>query len=110
MSIVVVQDRGRDETTLIAEVDALEPLGELYGPAFTEEARVDRRALVLSPRSLVRGKAYRVIYQDTAGAWYEGEFRVLQDREAYAVRLLGTRQPEEIPSWIRARAQVVTGA
>jgi hypothetical protein len=61
MSIVAVQDRGRDETTLVGEIDALEPLGELHGPNFTEESRVGRRGVALSPASLVRGKAYRVI-------------------------------------------------
>ena len=106
VSVVVVEQRGRSEATLMGEVDALEPLGETYGPKFVETKRIGRISIPMA-RALVAGQQYRVLYQDIEGQWHETEFTVTAD--GFAVAMLGRRQIEEIPEWVQNRAQVVTG-
>lgn len=110
MSIVIAERRAQTPDTFLADVEALEPLGQLYGPQFLESRRVGRTIVNLQHNGtrLKEDTTYRVLYQDVAGDWHETEFKVLAD--AFSVRLLGPRQREEIPSWVRDRAQIVTGA
>jgi hypothetical protein len=107
ISIVIVQGRGSSEDSLIGEVDALEPLGETYGPDFEESARVGRVQVHLDD-SLVDDERYRVIYVDIGGKWHETDFKVLGGARL-EIRVGQSRHQEEIPNWVRERAQIVTG-
>jgi hypothetical protein len=107
VSITVVRRNG-DDRTVIAELDALEPLGETFGPDFKESSRVGRQEVwVRHPNTLEMNTRYRVLYQDTTGGWHETEFTPID--AGFRVRALGSRQPEQIPGWVHDRAQIVTG-
>jgi hypothetical protein len=105
ISLVLVAGRGANASLLLAEVDALEPLGQLYGPAFVEASRVGRRSVEVA---LQPGCSYRLLFQDSAGDWHETSFTVDAPQRVFRVHLLGRLQPEEVPCWIRERAQLVS--
>lgn len=105
MAIVVIPDGG-NEAGIHAEVDVLEPLGATYGPGFVESSRVGRAlTYIRHPNKLQVDRLYRVLYQDIAGAWHETQFTPTEG--ALTVRMLGPRQPEDVPAWVRERAQIV---
>jgi len=105
ISIVILERRGSSVDDLLAEVDSLEPLGETYGPNFSESSRVGR-VEVRPNRKLIIGGSYRVLYVDIAGRWHETDFEVLDN--GFNNRLALTRIDEEIPPWVRERSQIVT--
>jgi hypothetical protein len=109
ISLVIVEGWGDVPGTLMAEVDALEPLGELYGPAYQETSRVGRRYVPFDTKALTPGNRYRVLYQDVGGGWHETGFKVLDDGSAFEVRMKRSRPTAEIPNWVLDRAQVMTG-
>jgi len=106
VSVLIVERPGDEESRLIGEVDAIEPLGETYGPLHQETARIGRAVAPLSRALVVRGQ-YRVLYQDVRGEWHETEFSIPDDVERFDVRMMVPRR-EGIPRWARDHAQVVT--
>jgi hypothetical protein len=106
VSVLIVEGSGATEMGLIGQVDAIEPLGETYGPDHKESARVGRVTAELT-RKLVVGAHYRVLYQDVKGEWHETDFSIPDNVEALDVRMMAPRR-ESIPLWARDHAQVVT--
>jgi hypothetical protein len=103
---VIVRGRGSSSTDLLGEVDALEPLGETYGPRFSESSRVGRTEVPLESE-LVEGQEYRVLYVDIAGRWHETAFKLIDDE--FESRLAMRRHASEVPHWVRERSQIVSG-
>jgi len=111
LAIVIVRDRGERADLLAGELDALEPLGATHGPQFTESSRVGRTVVRITPPFVV-GDQYRILYQDFEGDWHETELEVVQlpslARPAFRTRFQGTQMRENVPEWVRQRAQIVT--
>ena len=107
VSIVVMTSPGYCGDSLIAEVDALEPLGETYGPDFKESSRVGRITIINMRSPLLPEGRYRVLYQDIDGRWHETQFAVAE--QGFNVRMLGRRSRGDVPDWVVNRSQVVAG-
>jgi len=108
LAVVVAEDPARDERTLVAEVDVIEPLGQPYGPGFVEKSRIGRVQLPTKHSQLTIGRSYRILYQDVAGEWHETKFTVSID--GFRTKFRGRQGPWDVPDWVRQRAQVVADA
>lgn len=107
ISVVVAREQALDASTLIGEVDVIEPLGALHGPNFVESSRVGRLKIRISNPAnvLVLGLTYRILYQDVAAQWHETKFTIEPDGR-FRTRLTGHSRRKDIPEWIQKRAQV----
>ena len=65
--------------------------------------------MVLSPPYKV-GDPYRVLYQDAEGDWHQTAFSVAQWNERVVLEsaIYGEVIKEEIPTWVKERARIVT--
>ena len=92
--------------TLLASVDAVEPLGAKGSGK--ESERAGNQTLWIDPEwTMGDGEVYRVVYQDIDGRWHESRFTFRSDRE-FLVTFLGPVPSWRIPIRIRDEALVET--
>jgi hypothetical protein len=106
VSIVIVKGNGSESEDLIGEVDALEPLGQTYGPEFKESGRVGRVKVQFDKDALQENGSYRVLYVDVAGGWHETSFKV--ENKKFKTKIVEPFLREHIPQWVKNRSQIVT--
>ena len=104
VSIVLLD---QNDSSLMAELDLVEPLGPRPPGPTGEAQRVGRRELRIPRNALNAGRAYRLLYQDIAGRWHETVFQRNQDL-TFRVRYLGPRWWWQIPSDVRSKGQVTS--